>query len=71
MPFYEYRCPKCGNEFEALVPTMRSPAPRCARCGSHVRKKPSVFGVGTSPAREAVPPRCGGCAQSGSCPMAR
>ena len=33
MPIYEYRCAKCGNEFEALVRPGKAP-PACASCGS-------------------------------------
>ena len=32
MPIYEYRCAKCGHEFEALV--RRTETPRCEKCGA-------------------------------------
>jgi putative FmdB family regulatory protein len=32
MPIYEYRCQKCGHEFEALVRPGKQP-PACASCG--------------------------------------
>lgn len=32
MPIYEYRCGKCGHEFEALVRGATTPA--CESCGS-------------------------------------
>ena len=47
MPIYEYRCPKCGHEFEKLVPITTDPkdvdCPKCAREG--VEKKMSLFGT--------------------------
>lgn len=47
MPIYEYRCPKCGHEFEKLV-AMSAKAeditcPKCAQRG--VEKKMSLFGA--------------------------
>jgi putative FmdB family regulatory protein len=33
MPIYEYRCPACGHEFEALVRPGKAPPP-CAACGA-------------------------------------
>ena len=34
MPLYEYRCPKCGTEFELMrrMGEMNNPAP-CPKCG--------------------------------------
>ena len=43
MPIYEYRCKKCGNEFEELqssnVKTMK-----CPKCGGTAAKKMSAAG---------------------------
>ena len=43
MPIYEYRCKKCGNEFEELqssnVKTMK-----CQKCGGSASKKMSAAG---------------------------
>lgn len=33
MPIYAFRCDKCGNEYEELVPRMDATAP-CPRCSS-------------------------------------
>lgn len=34
MPTYEYRCRKCGTEFEAFQKITSKPAAKCPRCGS-------------------------------------
>ena len=33
MPIFEYRCAKCGHEFESLVRPGK-PEPSCAKCGA-------------------------------------
>ena len=72
MPFYEYVCDRCGAEFEALLKSMNAKAPNCTQCGSKkVTKKLSVFGVGAGRPDPSPPSGCGGCAQSGSCPMSQ
>ena len=41
MPIYEWKCPKCGNKFEALVP----PEPRligCINCGLLMKRVISI-----------------------------
>ena len=71
MPFYEYHCEACGHDFQVFVKTMNAAAPPCAECDSRdVKRKLSVFGVGSSQA-PAAPPGCAGCDRGGSCPMAR
>lgn len=71
MPFYEYRCEQCQAEFEALVKSMGSKAPKCRTCGSsRVVKKLSVFGVGAATAPRPAPSGCQACPQGGSCPRA-
>lgn len=37
MPIYEYRCDKCGHQFDRLV-KMDTPNPECPECGSSVKK---------------------------------
>jgi putative FmdB family regulatory protein len=38
MPIYEYRCLKCGNEFEAIQKFSDSPIRKCSGCGGAVKK---------------------------------
>lgn len=44
MPIYEYRCPKCGTDFELMRPFSEAdkPAP-CPNCGSAGEKLISAF----------------------------
>jgi putative FmdB family regulatory protein len=64
MPIFDFRCRKCGHEFEALV--MGSDQPVCPECGAKkLQKQPSAVarrskGEGGSGAG------CSGCA-GGSC----
>ncbi|HNQ85736.1 MAG TPA: zinc ribbon domain-containing protein [Deltaproteobacteria bacterium] len=60
MPIYEYRCEKCGNEFEALVSMNARENPACPKCETKkVRKKMSI----TASSKAA----CGSCASTSSC----
>jgi putative FmdB family regulatory protein len=34
MPTYEYKCPKCGTEFEAVQKMSAKPAAKCPKCGA-------------------------------------
>ncbi|TAL22310.1 MAG: zinc ribbon domain-containing protein [Nitrospirae bacterium] len=44
MPIYEYKCNKCGEDFEKLV--FGSQAVRCPKCSSsEIKKKMSSFGM--------------------------
>ncbi|HQG32438.1 MAG TPA: zinc ribbon domain-containing protein [Deltaproteobacteria bacterium] len=38
MPIYEYKCLKCGNEFEAMQKFSDSPIRKCSSCGGQVKK---------------------------------
>ena len=69
MPIYEYRCERCGEEFELLLASSASSA-RCPGCSSsRVKKRFSLFAVaGTS--RQAGAPSCGGC-RSRNCATCR
>jgi len=35
MPVYEYRCGKCGHEFEELQRITAAPIRKCPQCGKH------------------------------------
>ena len=45
MPVYEYRCKKCGYEFERVQKLSESPVRRCERCGGAVTKLISPSGL--------------------------
>lgn len=34
MPTYEYKCPKCGTEFEAVQKMSARPVAKCPKCGA-------------------------------------
>jgi len=38
MPIYEYRCRKCGQEFEMMQNFSDKPITRCPSCSGHVYK---------------------------------
>ncbi len=62
MPIFEYRCEKCGHEFEALVSS--SQKADCPKCGSSkLDKKFSVFAAQTTESgpKAASPLPCGMC----------
>jgi putative FmdB family regulatory protein len=42
MPLYEYRCPKCGHEFEAWNKIARRASATCTKCGGSANKKLSA-----------------------------
>jgi putative FmdB family regulatory protein len=46
MPIYEFKCSKCGEEFEDLVP-MSDPRTTCPSCGARRVEKlvPSTVGI--------------------------
>lgn len=44
MPIYEYKCNRCGEDFEKLV--FRNQAVKCPKCNSEdLTKKFSLFGM--------------------------
>jgi putative FmdB family regulatory protein len=38
MPIYEYRCDRCGKEFEAWQKFSDAPIENCESCGGHTSK---------------------------------
>ena len=39
MPTYEYRCPKCGNEFEKFQKMSDAPGAECTQCGAPAERR--------------------------------
>jgi putative FmdB family regulatory protein len=63
MPIFEYKCDKCGHEFEKLV--FGNSKVTCPVCGAeNVKKKFSVFGM--SGVEHQTSSGCSSCS-SGSC----
>ncbi len=67
MPIYEYRCQKCGHQFEKLVRSSTSLDDlKCPRCGErYLERLMSVFGIagaagGTSSGGASCAPVGGG-----------
>ena len=77
MPIYEYRCTKCGNDFEEIVGA-NDPAPSCPSCHSERTEKllsKASFRTGSGACCESgacdsasacAPSGCGGCS-GGNC----
>ncbi len=38
MPTYEYRCPKCGTEFETFQKISAKPVAKCPKCGANAKR---------------------------------
>ncbi|MFC1919275.1 zinc ribbon domain-containing protein [Chloroflexota bacterium] len=52
MPLYEYRCKKCGRNFETLARSAHDAEPKCPLCGSEeVERTVGSFSISG----------CGGC----------
>jgi putative FmdB family regulatory protein len=75
MPIYEYKCTRCGNIFEELVPRASDTTLPCPRCeSSETQKLMSQFGgivmgkMSSNPACSSgsVCPGAGACG-AGSC----
>ena len=66
MPTYEYRCSKCGRNFEVFQKITDEPVKTCKECGGEVQKLVSASnfvlkGSGwykTDYASRGVPPQC-------------
>jgi putative FmdB family regulatory protein len=73
MPIFEYRCRKCGVEFETLV-KQRDEKVKCAECGSEeLERKLTTFSASVKSSssgcakREVCPAAAGGCGCASSC----
>ena len=42
MPTYEYKCPKCGTEFEAFQKITAKPGAKCPRCSAKATRQMSA-----------------------------
>lgn len=58
MPIYEYRCPKCGVDFEEIVGA-NDPAPPCPSC--HAEKAQKLV------SKASFRAGAGACCESGAC----
>ncbi len=72
MPIFEYKCRKCGAEFEKLVKNSQEKT-ACAKCASmEVERKLSVFaasvaGASSCPAQKSCPAADSHKCSSGCC----
>ncbi len=46
MPTYEYKCPKCGTEFEVFQKITSKPGATCPKCGGKKATRQLSGGVG-------------------------
>ncbi len=69
MPVYEYRCRKCGGEFEVLAPTMNEPGDVvCTHCGGRdVERQLSVFAAREAAVDRGVYNSCAAKPPNGPC----
>ena len=76
MPIYEYQCPACQHEFEALIRNSADTPRKCPACGSRKLVKGfSAFAVAArdpSPSCQTCPTASatcgGGSCSAGGCP---
>ena len=62
MPIYEYRCERCGAEFEELALSSQSASVTCRACDSRrVTRLLSAFAVHQAEGAAAEPGPCGAC----------
>lgn len=46
MPTYEYRCEKCGHEFERMESISAKPSRKCVKCGRNRARRLISGGAG-------------------------
>ena len=55
MPLFDYRCRKCGNEFEALVRPQDAAPPSCPAChATDLERKLPTFAVSSAEKTQAA-----------------
>jgi len=75
MPIYEYRCDKCGHQFDFLARTQADKPQKCDKCGAkQLRKQFSSFAAVSGGAGSAASCSTGSCGTApcatGACPFA-
>ena len=43
MPIYEYRCTKCGHQFEVYQQISEAPVSACEQCGGMMQRTGSCY----------------------------
>jgi len=55
MPLYEYKCTKCGHEFEELVSFSGADKVKCEKCGKQTERLASTFCDSSSSDGDSAP----------------
>ena len=67
MPIFEYRCGKCGREFEELESVANRDKPReCPACGARVKRMISTFSARVAAESPGRCPSADTCGSSGT-----
>ncbi|MGE5397486.1 MAG: FmdB family zinc ribbon protein [Chitinophagales bacterium] len=71
MPFFDFKCEKCGHVFNIRVSNADKDKVRCPECDhAKVRQLLSPFyspgGKSLVPVRSKLPDSCAGCGQAGT-----
>ncbi|MFA4967655.1 MAG: zinc ribbon domain-containing protein [Candidatus Margulisiibacteriota bacterium] len=66
MPFYDYKCDKCGTKFEVMHGMNEKPAIKCSSCGSDRTSRVfNIFGTSNSSGGHSHGSGCTSCATGG------
>ncbi len=62
MPLYEYKCKKCGHEFDELVSFANADTVKCEQCGGKTERLASCFASTNTGSGKpgGAAPSCGG-----------
>ncbi len=74
MPIYEYRCEKCGHQFDYFARTQSDKPQKCEKCGAEqLSKQFSSFAAVSGSSAGAASCSTGACAPAacatGACPF--